>query len=334
MNAVADAESQISSGLISCCCTGFTDGPLTCVGNRRPEGGPPVGVDPRSLFEVASVSKVFTAAIAARLHADGRLDVDAPFTEYLPDHVLSGENVSITVRHLAAHCSGFSDGWRWARGGAWTFSSPEEFEAATLAARPVRAPGSATVYACHNMILLGFIIERVTGMDLDAAAREYVWGPLGMTRTSWLDKPDDPDAVQMYTHGPVPLGRKGDEAARAFPRPLGNAGVFTCAEDLMKFAADLLERRAFPESCYDLFFTPFGNTGDGRRSFGWNMSASTRPSGWSERTIAHTGYTGQLVAVDPLNRIAGIVLTNVVSDDPVIRAEAYKRRIGLLSRAR
>lgn len=334
-----DSESAILRGLrkgvdadwYSCGVVGRVGLDPVCFGNRRPGAAEPV--DPRSLFEVASLSKTMTAMIAARLWDEGMLDIDAPFTGYLPDHVLAAEGTKITIRHLAAHCSGFSDGWRWSRGSAWPFRTPDEFEAGTLAARPVCGLGERMVYACHNMVLVGFAIERVTGLDLDAAARKYVWGPLGMDRTTWRNCPESSETVQMYTHGPIPPGLKGDEIARGFTRPLGNAGVFTCADDLMRFAEDLLARRAFPSRCYDLLFAPFYDGPDGRRSFGWDLSEHTRPCGWSPATIAHTGYTGQLLAVDPVAGKAGFVLTNLRSDDAETRAAAYAARLELLSLA-
>lgn len=330
---VADIKRQIAAGYFSCCCVATHGTKPTAFGDRRPGDGEPVPVDADSLFEVASVSKTFTAAIAARLCCKGLLDLDAPFTRYLPNHVLAKEGTKISLRQIAAHCAGFTDRWRWERGSAWPFKSPREFEEGTLAARPSFEPGSKTRYACHNMVLLGFAIENVTGMDLDAAARKYVWEPLGMDSTSWRNQVGNPNTVRMYTHGPIPLGLKGDEAARGFDRPIGNAGVFTSANDLMKFASDILERRTFERECYDLFYTPFPAKEGRRRSFGWDMSDDTRPAGWSESTIGHAGYTGQMMSIDPVQGKAGVVLTNLTLDDSKRRGKAYDDRLALLSLA-
>ena len=72
-------------------------------------GGPKLQVTDESLFDLASVGKTQTAALCALLYADGKLDVDAPFTEYIPEHVLAKENCRITVRDLATHSGGFDN---------------------------------------------------------------------------------------------------------------------------------------------------------------------------------------------------------------------------------
>lgn len=289
-------DSMIAKGLVTCAVCGAQDGITFCRGNRRPLGKEPVPVDEDSLFEVASVAKVFTAAIAGLMWCEGKLDIDAP---------VIGD---VTIRDLATHTSGLTDsgGLRYPRGQRYH-------------------------YCCRNFIVLGRILEERLGMDLDAAARKYVWGPLGMTATTWKDCPDDPRVVQIYTHGPVPLGLKGDEQARKAGRPLGNAGVFTGLRELLVFATDILERRTFPKEYYDLICTPTADFGVDRRSFGWNMSLDGLAKGWSARTIFHTGYTGQYLAIDPENGKAGAVLTNLIPSDPAKRRLTYRVRRELLA---
>ena len=323
-----EVRRQIAAGYYSCACCGAVGGERFAMGDRRPEDATPVAVDGQSLFEVASVSKTFTALIAAQLHCAGLLDIDAPFTRYLPRHALAKTGTDITLRDIAAHAAGFSDGWfyRDARQ-ARRYQSADGLEAGALAQLPEGPRRMHVKYACHDMILLGYAIEQVTGLDLDAAARKYVWGPLGMASTGWRNCPENPHTVQMYTHGPVPLGYKGDEKARASAsRPIGNAGVFTSLDDMMKYAEDLLCRRTFPEACYDLLFTPTFGDGKRRRSFGWDMSPGMNPPGWSAAAINHSGYTGQYVAVDPEQGHAVVILTNLRLTAPAERARAYEDR--------
>ena len=79
------------------------------VKGRRTLDEPRLPVTADTLFDLASVGKTHTAALCALLYADGRLDVDAPFTKYLPEHVLAKENCRITVRDLATHSGGFDN---------------------------------------------------------------------------------------------------------------------------------------------------------------------------------------------------------------------------------
>ena len=317
--ATADLESQMAAGCFDCAIAGGLDGPVAAV------AAPGFSVDERSLFEVASVSKVFTAAICARLREQGRLDIDKP--------VFGGAS----ARDLAAHVSGFTDAWMGRAGvyGAkWPFASDAEFEAAARAAKPSYRRREKCVYACTNAILLGFLAEDAFGGDLDAAARELVWGPLGMTATTWRNVPgDDPRLVRIYTKGPRPLGTKGDEVARNFARPSGNAGVFTSLADMRLFLRDLVERRTFGSSYYDLAFAPEFEGGGKRRSFGWEMSPSAVPEGWSRSAVCHSGYTGQYVAADPSDGgRAAIVFTGLKSEDPKVRSLSYlgRRRVAAI----
>lgn len=327
-------DSQISAGLISCAACGSVDGSPFCRGNRRPLSGGAVPVDDESFFEIASVSKLFVASILALLKCEGRLDIDAPFTKYIPEHILAKDGTDITIRDLATHTSGYDSTWM-AESGIYSqtfpFISDAEYMDSFLKALPTKKRGERYCYACYNFILLGFIVENILGMDLDAAARKYVWEPLGLKDISWHNCPNDPRTVQMYTKGPRPLGTKGDENARGVSRPIGNAGIFTNLKTMLVFADDMLHRRVFPKEYYDLLFTKTIDFGVDRRSFGWNMSTDGIPPGWSEKTIFHTGYTGQLIAVDPETEMAGVVFTNLKPSDPVQRAPAYAIRRKMLA---
>ena len=265
MRVAAELERQVGLGYFDSAIAGTAEGLVASVGAARGD----------SLFEVASVSKTFTHLLAALLWQEGRLDIDAPFVRYLPDHVLAKKGTDITVRDLAAHVSGFTNGWMGRAGiysGKWPYADDAAYERAVLSQLPEFPRRTRCAYACHNTILLGFIVERICGMDLDAAARRYVWGPLGMTGTTWKNVPaDDPRLVQIYTKGPCPLGTKGDENARG----------------------------------------------------------CTRPPGWSDRTIAHGGYTGQLLAIDPKEGRSAIVLTNLRLTDAKGRSQAYEDRRAL-----
>ena len=331
--AVAEIRRQIAAGYFTCACAGAVGGGRGAIGNRRPFETAAVPVAADSLFEIASVSKVFVSHIAALLWHEGKIDIDAPFTKYLPDHVLAKEGTKITVRDLAVHGSGFTNTWMGnvgIYGKPWPYASDAAYEKAVLSVRPVHARRTRYVYACQNMILMGFIVERILGTDLDAAARKYVWGPLGMTSSGWTNHVEDPKTVQMFTGGPLALGTKGDQNAHNVVKPIGNAGVFSNLDDLMLYAEDLLERKTFPKDVYDLLFTTEFADGKGHfRSFGWDMTRATCPPGWSASTINHSGHTGQYVAIDPAAHRASVVLTNLRLSRPAERGRAYAERRAL-----
>jgi CubicO group peptidase (beta-lactamase class C family) len=152
-----------------------------------------------------------------------------------------------------------------------------------------------------------------------------LWGPLGMTRTTWQTVVDDPNVAeypQSTYGGERPgarkrrIGERNDTCAHLAPCPMGNGANFSTAPDMLLFAADLLRRERFPKAYYDLLFAPSFD-GDGhRRSFGWDMTAakstftSWTKTAFSDKAICHTGWTGPAIAVDPVRDFAGVVLGN------------------------
>lgn len=299
----AELRAQVASKLIAGGVCGRVGGPLHVAGLQAWTPTPvPMAAD--SIFDLASVGKTFTSYLCAKLYAEGLLDPDAPFTRYLPEHVLAKESCAITVRDLAMHVGGFDNAKPYIN------RDPAVYDRELFAKRPVRARGEKFEYACSNYVYLGRIVQKLTGLDLEAAAKRFIWDPLGMKDTCWHDIPGHPRAVQNALNGAPPIGVKGDEAARVYPKAEGNGAAFSTASDMLRFADDLLNRRLLPKAAYELLFTCGFEKGGARRSFGWDMCAKRTPAGWSAATISHGGFTGNTFAVDPERGVAAIVLTN------------------------
>ena len=312
------ADGYVAEGLYSGLACASTRGDMYVCGMRTlDEPRRPVTAD--TLFDLASVGKTQTAALCALLYAEGRLDVDAPFTEYLPEHVLAKENCRITIRDLATHSGGFDNSK------PYMISDAERMFAELFRKRPVRPRGERFEYACSNYVYLGLIVERLTGQDLDSAAKKMLWGPLGMRRTTWNSVVDDsnvaeyPSTTYSIIKG-IPakrrIGERNDICAYLAPRPMGNGANFSTVGDMLLFVTDMLERGRFPAAYYNIMFMPSFDRGGHRRSFGWDMTAAKSTfSTWVKTTfsssaICHTGWTGGAIAVDPANNFAGVVLGN------------------------
>ena len=316
-NAKGEALKQIENGLIQGAVFTVNGGPVIPLGKQCVK---PVerAMTENSRFDIASVGKVFTAACCALLAADGKLDPDAPFTEYLPEHAL-GRQCDITVRDLAMHTGGFDN------------SKPYDSEDVDVFHRelfnklPVRPRLEAFEYACSNFILLGKIAERISGMNLDALAGKLVWGPLGMSRTQWIPPGKGPDEVEHWFPNRPP-GQHNDSVCRNVPFPIGSGSCFSTAGDMLRFACDILDRRCFPGEYYELMTTCGFEKNGARRSFGWDMSAEHRPRNFSDRTIYHSGWTGQSVCIDPVQGFAAVVLTSRTGD----WEKAYAGRIRII----
>ena len=303
----------VSDGLYAGLACASNAGDLYVEGARTLDA-PRLPVTRDTLFDLASVGKTHTAALCALLYAEGKLDVDAPFTKYLPEHVLAKEGCRITVRDLATHSGGFDNAKPY-----MTADAAKMF-AELFRKRPVWPRGERFCYACSNFVYLGLIVERLTGLDLDAAAKKMLWNPLGMTRTTWNTAVGDPDVAecpQSTYEGPRRrIGEHNDICAHLAPRPMGNGANFSTASDMLLFVTDLLRRERFPQAYYDLLFAPSFDRDGHRRSFGWDMTAQRSTfSNWTQtafsaRAICHSGWTGGAIAVDPERDFAGVVLGN------------------------
>ncbi len=259
-----------------------------------------------SRFDIASTGKVFTAACIAMLAFKGQIDLDAPFTTYLPDHAL-GKNCTITVRDLAAHASGFDNSKPYCS------ADHAEFMRRLYAWMPVNPRRTTFYYSCGNFVLLGKIAEKVSGMDLDSLARKLLWEPLGMVHTTWNAPGNGPHEVQHFNPVREP-GCHNDETCYLANIPLGNGSAFSTADDMFLFLHDILHCNVIPSSCCELMQKPDFYDGDTIRSFGWDMSPACIPAGLSKRTIYHTGWTGQSIFVDPMTGICGAVFTSRKGD--------------------
>ena len=274
-------------------------------------------MDAETRFDCASVTKTVVAMTCARLAAQGLVDVDRPFTDYLTEHVLAKEGCTITVRDLALHVGGFGGDISYQRHRDYA-----EFRRAAMNLRPERKPREKYQYLCINMIYVGWIVEKATGLPLDVAAKKYVLDPLGMTHSSWGPLPADANVAYIpiaLSHLSMPcwkgynagIGWPSDPGANfAAPHPIGNAGLFSTAGDLLLFVRDLVERRTFEPKAYELVLTCGYEDGPTRRrSFGFDMSADMLPAGFTTNAVMHTGWSGQTIVADPSTGDYGVALT-------------------------
>ncbi len=276
-----------------------------------------------TVFDLASVSKLFTSILAVQQLERGALELEAPVATYLPDFGRAGKQ-QVTVRHLLTHTSGFA---------AWIplYSAPTYEEKVRLVydEAPVGAPGTAYLYSDLNMISLQLVLEEVTGRALDVLLREEVTGPLGLTRTrynppaSWRPRIAATEDARRPWSGldrGLVWGEVHDENAFSLGGVAGHAGVFSCAWDLAVLGRTLLNGGSYgrarilrPESV-ELMFTDFNTAFPGdAHGLGfelyqhWYMGAMATP-----RTAGHTGFTGTSLVLDPTTDSFLVVLGNSV----------------------
>ena len=197
---------------------------------------------------------------------EGKLDLNAPVSRYLDEWHGKGDKQRVTVRHLLMHSSGlpaYAPLWRELRG--------RDAYARRIGGMGLDyTPGSRTVYSDFGIMVLGFIIEELSGQTLDLFLDERVFDPLGMRDTgynprSWADPvatgvgygeaapeadgtlpilarvaPTELDTIYRHTHV---HGVVHDENAYALGGVAGHAGLFSSARNLAVFAQNDAERR-------------------------------------------------------------------------------------------
>lgn len=263
-----------------------------------------------AIFDLASVTKAVATASACGICIDeGLIDPAAPATDYLPELGTFG-GVSARVHQLATHSSGFDNR-------KFDKLDPEAMLAAMVTTPAQWAPGERFEYSCRNYVVLGLLVERVTGEGLGAFCQRRLFGPLGMTDTSFGPL-HQVDARVVPTS--VPPGIISDEQARHAGRPIGNAGLFSTAENLWRFCRMILnngwrgDRRILGERALAWLLRPCSPPGLPKRTFGWDMrgqeESPCRPALASPTAVGHSGWSGQSVWIDPEQGFCTMVLTN------------------------
>lgn len=195
-----------------------------------------VEVTTDTLFQIGSMSKVWTASAIMRLVDDGKLDLDEPVVTYLPELTLADQEVqrSVTMRHLLNHTSGI-DGDFFRDTGRGDECLERYLDA--LAGLPQNHPLGATWSYCNSgFVVAGRVIERLTGQVWDAAMRDLVFTPLGLGHTVTL-----PEEALLYRTAVGHVHEGTEEPRRApvwvLPRPLGPAGlIVSTVADVLTFA--------------------------------------------------------------------------------------------------
>ncbi|MFB6549651.1 serine hydrolase [Streptomyces sp. NPDC056405] len=189
-----------------------------------------------SLFQIGSITKVWTTTVIMQLVDEGRLDLDAPLTDVLPELRLADPYAAkqLTVRHLLTHTSGI-DGDIFTDTGRGDDCVERYVDELGAAAR-IHPPGATFSYCNSGFVLAGRVIEKLTGTSWDGAIEERLFSPLGLAHTVTLPE----EALRFRTA--IGHDAPGDEDPRpvpawGLPRSAGPAGLITAtASDVLAFA--------------------------------------------------------------------------------------------------
>ena len=303
----------------------------------------PVKMTTDTLFDLASNTKMFATNFALmKLVSEGKLAVDFPINHYLPSYRGAGRDLR-TVKDILTHHGGYSPqvGFftRDNHLGSAFFSQDDERTKELILTKVPFAVGRNTkrIYSDTDYILLGMLIEKVTGMSLDNYVEYAIYHPLGLMNTVFNPLAKgfrinqfaateihgntrgnriDFDNVRRY----VLQGEVHDESAyHSLDGVAGHAGLFSTGQDLAVLTQVLLNRggygnkQLFSDKVIDQFIK--SDDGNGTYGLGWRR-ANNGDSKWhfgpyaSSSAYGHTGWTGTVTVIDPEHDLAIILLTN------------------------
>lgn len=272
-----------------------------------------------TVFDLASLTKPIATATSVMILVDrGRLDLDARASKYVPE---LGKLPPFTVGQLLLHTSGLPAATPMADWSPDRTDVIRRIGALTLKA----GPGERFNYSDVGYVVLQEIVERLSGKPLSTFAAEEIFGPLGMRDTGFVPSPElrARAAPTEQRDGGFIQGEVHDPRAFALGGVGGNAGVFSTAHDVSRFASAMLYLGAPPD--HRLFgrktfvrFVERHDTPKGGRSFGWDIDstfAKHRSPLLSARAFGHGGYTGTALWIDPEKDLFVLFLSNRVHPD-------------------
>lgn len=302
-----------------------------------------------TIFDLASLTKpIATTTAILLLVAEGKLELDAPIAKALPNFA-ERDKEEVSLRQLLTHSAGLRP-WRgfheallkkerkaaerWigtAEGRAWILDR-------VVRSALVHEPGAAAVYGDLDFMVLGAVVEAVSGQGLDAFCDERIFGPLGLSETRFHPQlrveGDDSDVLAIPHErlrriaatencpwrDRILWGEVHDPNASAMGGVAGHAGLFSTADDVLRFAnvwldvwhgrSDLLPRDQVREFSRRQEM-PKGSDW----ALGWDSPTpgqSSSGSHFSESSIGHLGFTGTSLWIDLKREAIVVMLTNRV----------------------
>lgn len=282
----------------------------------------PVPATTSTIYDCASLSKLFTATCVMRLVERGVVALDCPAARYAPGFGANGK-AAITVRQLLAHVGGLRSGtqlWR-------VEETPARRLERALAIAPDHPPGTFFLYSDMGAIALGAVAEGADGRTLDRQVAEDIAGPLGMADTGYRPDAALQPRIAATEYQPHEAGRdmvRGtvhDENAWSLGGVAGHAGLFSTAADLLRFACCHLNGGTLdgvtvlqPETARAMQTLQTGYLLSGaRRGLGWELDQQYYMGKLrSPTTFGHTGFTGTSLVMAPSSRAIVVLLCNRV----------------------
>jgi CubicO group peptidase (beta-lactamase class C family) len=281
-------------------------------------------VSVNTIYDLASLTKVIATTTATMICYDrGLFKLDDKVAEYLPKFGVKGKE-NVTIRNLLVHDSGLRPDIPSYR----AFDSIKNKEQGVMNEifndTLVYQTGENMVYSDLNFILMGKIIEKVTGTTLDKFCEKNIFEPIGMKSTmfnppkSLINRIAPTEYDNYWRHRQI-RGTVHDETSQLLDGVAGHAGLFSTAGDLAKLSQMLLQKgeyhgkRYIKASTVEMFVKKQSDLSS--RALGWDTKSpgySSAGNLFSDISYGHTGFTGTSVWTDPTRNLIVVFLTNRV----------------------
>ena len=263
-----------------------------------------------TIFDVASLTKIMATLPSVLLLASRKeIDLDQSLQSFFPE----SKSRSITIHHLLQHTSGlpadlfFQDRMK-----------SRDVLKEIFQTELVQIPGTVTLYSDLGMILLGKVVEKVTGEPLNHFTKEQIFKPWQLNDTTYLlsnEKKQLAASTEWYKNHYI-QGDVHDEKAYQMNGVSGSAGVFSTAKDVATFASHWLypeEQAVIPPSYLrSATIHQQNNRGLGFEVWSGSGEISSISHLWPIGTFGHTGFTGTSVWICPTEQLVVVLLTNAV----------------------
>jgi len=274
----------------------------------------------KTIYDIASLIKVIATTTAAMICLDKNLfELDDKVSKFIPEFAQNGKE-NITILNLLLHNSGMP---AWKKYYSLNLSA-EGIVNDIYKLKTEYEPGTKTVYSDLGFIVLGKLVEKVSGRTLDRFCGEEIFLPLQMTET-FFNPPDTlkfriaPTEMDNYWRMKQIQGEVHDETAALLGGVAGHSGLFSTGPDLIKLLQMILNNGTFngqqlikPETV-ELFTKRFSEKST--RALGWDTKSEKGSSAgnyFDETSFGHLGFTGTSVWIDATRKLIVVFLTNRV----------------------
>lgn len=281
---------------------------------------------PETNYRLASITKQFIAASILLLREDGKLHLQDPIRKWLPE--LPASDDAITIEQMLSHTSGMTD---------YEELIPEDQTEQVQDADVLRMmstnhgsyfkPGSAYRYSNTAYVLLGLVIERISGDTLPAFLKQRIFAPLGMNETLLYEHHRGPGvAHRAYGYSFIDgTWKRTDQSLTSATR--GDGGIYSSVNDLGKWDAALYDDRLLSDESRSLAFSPHakvtGEPYEASYGFGWRITGDT---------LWHSGESmgfRNVIVRWPKQHFTIILLSNRNALEPYQTALAIAREFGV-----